>query len=61
MKKGPKMALRLAIGAIAGAAFGYIVMYRLIGCSTGVCPITKNPFMSTIYGAIIGGLIASGI
>ncbi|MBN1283386.1 MAG: YtxH domain-containing protein [Proteobacteria bacterium] len=55
------MALRLAIGAIAGAAFGYIVMYRLIGCSTGVCPITKNPFMSTIYGAIIGGLIASGI
>lgn len=55
-------ALRLAGFAAAGAALGY-GWYRLVGCSTGACPLTSNPWISTIYGAIIGlfaGLPRSG-
>jgi hypothetical protein len=48
-----RMAAFVAIGALAG--FGY---YRFIGCSTGACPITSNPYASTLYGALIGWLIA---
>jgi len=49
--------LRLALGIIigGGAGFGY---YKLVGCSTGVCPITSNPLITIIYGAVIGILIA---
>jgi hypothetical protein len=45
------------IGGIAvGAALGF-VYYKFVGCASGACPITSNPFISTIYGAIIGGLL----
>jgi hypothetical protein len=43
------------IGAIAGFAY-----QRLVGCSTGACPITSNPYISTLFGAILGYLLASG-
>ena len=49
--------IRLAIGAAAGAALGF-AYYRLVGCSTGVCPITSNPYISTIYGAVMGLFLA---
>ena len=44
---------KIALGALLGAAagFGY---YKLVGCSSGTCPITSNPFISTIYGALAG-------
>jgi phage shock protein E len=41
------------IGAIAGYAY-----YHYIGCASGTCPITGNPWLSTTYGAIVGGLAA---
>jgi hypothetical protein len=40
---------------IVGAAGGYL-FYRFVGCKTGTCPITRNPWISTIYGAIIGAM-----
>ncbi len=49
------MIARLVIGAIVGGLLGY-GMYRFIGCSTGTCPITSNPWVSTIFGMVIGGL-----
>lgn len=49
------MIARLVIGAIVGGLLGYGV-YRFIGCSTGTCPITSNPWVSTIFGMVIGGL-----
>jgi hypothetical protein len=43
--------LVIAAGAIGGFAY-----YYFIGCTSGACPITSNPYISTSYGALIGGL-----
>ena len=53
------MIARIMIGVVVGGLLGYGV-YRFIGCSTGVCPITSNPWISTLFGMIIGGLAALG-
>jgi Family of unknown function (DUF6132) len=39
-----------------GAAGGFL-FNRFVGCKTGGCPITKNPWMSTIYGALLGAML----
>lgn len=44
-----------ALGAAGG--FGY---YRLVGCRSGACMIGSNPWVSTLYGALMGYLIATG-
>ena len=38
---------------ILGAAGGYLY-YSFIGCVSGTCPITSNPWLSTGYGALVG-------
>jgi len=53
------MIIRLIIGFIIGAAAGF-TWHRLIGCSGGTCPITGNPYISTLYGAVLGAL-SSGL
>ena len=42
----------VAIGALAGYAY-----YFYVGCASGTCAITSIPFNSTLYGALMGGLI----
>ena len=51
------MIIRLIIGVVAGGLLGY-GMYRFIGCSSGACPITANPWISTIFGMVIGALLS---
>ncbi len=51
--------LRTVIGGVVGAGIGFLV-YRFVGCKTGTCPITANPWMSMIVGAIFGALSGSG-
>ncbi|MGI5899601.1 MAG: DUF6132 family protein [Christensenellales bacterium] len=46
------------IGAVVGGVAGYLY-YRFVGCVTGACPLTANPFISSIYGAVLGALISS--
>jgi hypothetical protein len=51
------MILRLIIGAAVGAVLGFS-WHKLVGCSTGACPLTSNPVISTLYGMAVGALIA---
>jgi hypothetical protein len=47
----------IGLGAVFGAAVGYLV-YRFVGCRTGTCPITRSPYLSMLFGALLGGLIS---
>ncbi len=47
------MKLKKILPVLAGAVLGY-AYYYFIGCRTGSCPITGSPYISTLYGAIIG-------
>ena len=49
--------LRIVVGGIVGAVLGFLY-YRFVGCRTGACPLTGNPYISTIYGAVLGMLIS---
>lgn len=48
----------LMSGVIIGAISGFLY-WKYVGCSTGTCPITSNPYISTAYGAVMGGLVFS--
>ena len=50
-----RLVLGIAIGGSAGFAVGYFGR-----CATGTCPLTSNPWVSTVVGAVIGALIAGG-
>jgi len=47
---------RLILGIFLGGLLGYLYYYY-VGCSSGTCPITANPWYSTLYGTLIGGLL----
>jgi len=46
------------IGLGVGAVGGYLYYY-FVGCASGTCAITSKPINSTLYGAIMGGLLLS--
>jgi len=48
--------LKIGLGATLGAGLGY-GYYALIGCASGGCAITSNPWISTAFGAVAGFLI----
>lgn len=52
------MMLRLVLGVVIGGGLGF-AFYKRVGCSSGACPLTSNPIISTIYGSIVGALLAS--
>lgn len=46
------------IGVVLGAIGGYLYYYY-IGCASGNCGITSKPLNSTLYGALMIGLIGN--
>lgn len=46
----------LMLGLVIGGVGGYLY-YHYIGCASGSCPITSNPYISTLYGTLLGGLL----
>lgn len=44
------------LGIVIGGALGF-AYYKFIGCRTGACPLTGNPYISTFWGALIGFLL----
>lgn len=53
-----KKYLLTIIGIIFGTIVGYLY-YKYIGCISGTCAITSKPINSSLYGAIMGGLIGN--
>lgn len=47
----------LTIGGIIIGAIGGYLYYHFVGCNSGTCAITSKPLNSTIYGALMGGLL----
>lgn len=43
-------------GVLLGALAGYLY-YFYVGCASGTCAITSRPLNSTLYGALMGGLL----
>jgi len=58
LKKFVKEYALVIIGVIVGATGGYLY-YHYVGCASGSCAITSKPINSTVYGAIMGGLLLS--
>ncbi len=44
------------IGFVLGGLAGFIYYYK-VGCASGTCPIKSNPWLMTLWGAIMGYLI----
>jgi len=51
-----KAILITGIGIVVGAIAGYLY-YFYVGCASGTCAITSKPLNSTLFGALIGGLV----
>lgn len=47
------MVIRIALGVVIGGILGY-GYHRLVGCSTGACPLTATPLRAITYGAVMG-------
>ena len=43
----------ITLGAIAG-----LLYWKFVGCSSGTCMITSKPINSTLYGGLMGFLVA---
>lgn len=50
---------KLLIGGVILGAIGGYLYYHFVGCNSGTCAITSRPVNSTLYGAVLGGLIGN--
>lgn len=53
-----KMQLKALLGIAIGGLLGFLY-YKIVGCSTGACPITSKPLNSILYGAVMGFLLTN--
>jgi hypothetical protein len=58
VKASQKKMILILIGAVLGGIVGFL-FYRFVGCHTGACKIAGNPYLSTVYWAFLGALIAN--
>jgi len=53
------IAMKSVVGLLVGAAVGF-AMYRFVGCKTGACPLTANPWVAMAIWGLMGALVAGG-
>lgn len=53
VKKYQRNLLGIFIGTIAGFLY-----WNFVGCASGTCAITSKPLNSSLYGALMGYLVA---
>lgn len=51
--------VKSVVGALVGAAVGY-AMYRFVGCKSGACPLTANPWVAMAIWGLMGLMVSSG-
>lgn len=49
-----KSLMGIALGGLAGFLF-----FWFVGCNTGTCPITSNPYSTIFIGSLMGLVIVS--
>ena len=49
--------IRILGGAVMGALVS-LAYYKFVGCRSGTCPITSDPYASVLFGVVMGGLLA---
>ncbi|HCC85612.1 MAG TPA: hypothetical protein DEQ06_03265 [Porphyromonadaceae bacterium] len=47
----------LRITGVAVGLLGGYLYYYYVGCVSGTCPITSNPYRMMLYGALMGYLL----
>lgn len=52
-----KSTLLYPLGIVIGGLGGYLY-WKYVGCFSGTCPITSSPIISTLYVALLGGVVA---
>lgn len=50
----------MASGLVIGAVAGYLY-WHFVGCTSGTCAITSKAPNSTLYGLVMGGLLAGTV
>jgi len=61
MKNWPlKRIILLSVGLAIGAGAGYLYWFY-VGCNSGSCMITSKASNSTMYGLVMGGLLAGTV
>ena len=51
------MAIRIVFGAVVGALV-CLAYYKFVGCRSGSCPITSDPYASALFGIVVGAFLA---
>lgn len=46
------------LGVALGALGGYLY-WKNVGCLSGTCPLTSSPYITILYGSLLGGLVGS--
>ena len=57
---GSRKMWQMVLFVLGGAALG-LLYQRVVGCRTGTCPITSNPYIATVYGAVLGYFASGGL
>jgi hypothetical protein len=54
------LTIRIVVGAVLGALVSF-AYYKFVGCRSGTCPLTSNPYASVLFGIVMGIFLAIGM